>query len=62
MQMYMYFLGFPGDLTGVKVLVYVLFAIDTLQTVRVASLRNPAANKVAHWCLFSFFPTPLPSR
>lgn len=62
MQMYMYFLGFPGDLTGVKVLVYVLFAIDTLQTVRVASLRNPAANKVAYSCLLSFFPTPLPSR
>lgn len=34
MQMYMYFLGFPGDLTGVKVLVYGLFAIDTIQTVR----------------------------
>ena len=34
MQIYMYFLGFPGDLTGVKVLVYSLFAIDTIQTVR----------------------------
>jgi len=45
MQIYMYFLGFPGDLTGVKVLVYGLFAIDTIQTVRTGSPLDLASTR-----------------
>lgn len=28
----MYYLGFPNDKTGIKILVYTLFAFDTIQT------------------------------
>lgn len=29
----MYHIGFPGDFSGVKILVYGLFFVDTVQTV-----------------------------
>ncbi|KAF8313114.1 hypothetical protein DL93DRAFT_2059482, partial [Clavulina sp. PMI_390] len=59
MQMYMYFLGFPGDLTGVKILVYTLFAVDTLQTVHngwhflVSGWGDPSALIAPGWSWIS---------
>jgi hypothetical protein len=39
----MYNLGFPGDFTGVKFLVYGLFLIDTVQTVCLLPIPYPDA-------------------
>lgn len=48
MQMYMYFLGFPGDLNAVKGLVYSLFIVDTIQTVRPPTTPGPHVFIIAH--------------